>query len=76
MPKNEGNEITRYCYAETGQMGSLQRITGKAMSTCYQFTEEVGEFGNGRKSHLYVVVEEVRDLYETVNVRGGRLTER
>lgn len=34
------------------------------MSTAYQMTEEVGEYGSGTPSPLYIVCELIRELYE------------
>jgi hypothetical protein len=62
--RNNANLVIRKLFAETDQMQAFRRIVYKAMSTAYQMTEEVGEFGSGTPSPLHKVFEMVRELKE------------
>jgi hypothetical protein len=67
-PHNKGNLITRRAFTEEGglhanRIRDLHEVTGRALSTCYQYTEEIGLYGSGTPSPLYVVIESVRRLH-------------
>jgi len=64
MVDNKGNLVTRRAFADTGRMHILRRIVNKAMSTAYQMTEEVGEYGSGTPSPLHMVCEQIRESHE------------
>lgn len=64
---NKGNLVTRRAFAErSGQdlnrVKLLARVTGKAMSTSYQMTEEVGDYGSGTPSPAHNLCECIRAL--------------
>lgn len=64
---NKGNLVVRRAFAERdgvdlGRVKLLARISTKAMSTSYQMTEEVGDYGSGTPSHLHIHCELIRAL--------------
>lgn len=64
--ENKGNLITRRAFAgddgeRAHRMKVLRRIVNKAMSTTYQMTEEIGDFGSGSPSPLHQLCEMVRE---------------
>ena len=71
MVENKGNLITRRAFADTDRMPVLRRVVNKAMSTAYQMTEEVGDYGSGTPSPLHMLCELIRESYE-LNARERR----
>src|ERR1043165_189933 len=61
---NKGNLIVRRAFADTDRMATLRRVVNKAMSTAYQMTEEVGDYGSGTPSPLHMTCELIREAYE------------
>ncbi|HWT01148.1 MAG TPA: hypothetical protein VN256_12945 [Pyrinomonadaceae bacterium] len=77
--ENKGNLVTRRAFAERDgvdlhRIKILARVTNKALSMAYQMTEEVGLYGSGRRSHLYVLCELVRELFEIEQREGGEVS--
>src|ERR1051325_2752397 len=67
--ENKGNTVIRRAFAERDglrlhRVEILAQVTNKAMSTAYQMTEDVGLYGSGRPSPLYIVCELVSRLEE------------
>ena len=71
---NKGNLITRRAFADTDRMATLRRIVNKAMSTAYQMTEEVGEYGSGTPSPLHMVCELIRESFELDAKAGAEVS--
>lgn len=74
-PDNKGNLITRRSFTDEGglhanRIKDLHEVTGRALSTCYQYTEELGLYGSGTPSPLFVVIESVRRLYQRDTEEG------
>lgn len=71
---NNGNLVTRRAFADTDRMKVLRRVVNKAMSTAYQMTEEVGEYGSGTPSPLHMVCDLVAELYEIESREGAHVS--
>lgn len=71
---NKGNLITRRAFADTDRMQVLRRVVNKAMSTAYQMTEEVGEYGSGTPSPLHMHCELIREAYELDTREGAEVS--
>lgn len=71
---NNGNLVTRRAFADTDRMKVLRRVVNKAMSTAYQMTEEVGEYGSGTPSPLHMVCDLVAELYDIESTEGAHVS--
>jgi len=79
VPPNKGNLITRRSFTDersehADRMKELPKLTGRALSTCYQYTEETGLYGSGTPSPLHVVIESVRRLHELDREEGCEIS--
>lgn len=76
QPENKGNLVIRRAFAKRDgvdlhRVNILARVTHKKMSMAYQMTEEVGEFGSGRKSPLYLLCELINAIEEIEQKEGS-----
>lgn len=79
QPDNKGNLVTRRAFAKRDgvdlhRVNVLARVTNKSMSMSYQMTEEVGEFGSGRKSPLHLVCELIGAIEEIEKQEGSEFS--
>lgn len=77
--ENKGNLIIRRAFFGAHgefpeRMETLRRTVNKAMSTAYQMTEEVGPFGSGTPSPLYVLCELIRQREELDRKEGVEIS--
>ncbi|HEX8708834.1 MAG TPA: hypothetical protein VF723_11370 [Pyrinomonadaceae bacterium] len=76
MPvENQGNLVTRRAFAQRDgvklrRIELLAEITQKSGATAYKMTEEMGLFGSGSPSPLYVLCELIRAI-EEIEQREG-----
>jgi hypothetical protein len=77
--ENQGNLIIRRAFAQRDgvslyRIELLAKITQKSGALAYKMTEEVGLFGSGSPSPLYVLCELVRAIEEIEQGEGGNFS--